>query len=165
MRRALSFLPMLVLMLGISTSGYTQNASIEVGALAACEDSAVANLTRGKHTRDYAVTLWHMQGLASCAVKVDVVLYPGYGKPAVWAAYGQSARSVHMVPRNMITQGSLLCLKIHGFSVLSDSNAERRVLGGEVVTETCSSGFYDSVVAGRSTGKPGDGFRIVAVVR
>ena len=173
MRRVWIFLPLL-LVLWLPLDGCQAPPSgggdevIEIGALVACGTPQIAALTQGKHPQTYAVSLWHQRAsLPPCPAKVDLVVYPSYDAHPVWVARNVGAQSVHMVPRRyLVTPGIRVCLGIYSNSPpLSDPSAERHIVNGQVRYDTCAANIRDSVLAGRSTGRSGDGFRVVAVVR
>ena len=141
---------------------------VRVGILVLCETPEVMAL-RQAHWPRYAVAFWHREPqLQPCSVKVDVSLIPRYGEPSVWAARNVSPRSEHLIPRNLITRESRLCIRTYGAEPVNDPMMEHMLINGtEHRYSTCDKDgeFYASVIAGRTSNAPGKTWRQVAIVR
>lgn len=163
--RSPQLLACLMLFVSLAACGSPQggDAQIEVAGLVACASPEVVAQTQGKHPSAYAVRLWHQRSsLPECEVHVEIVL-KYLNKAPIWSSGIVGAQSVHMVPREFIRPGILLCLRVwRDVEILSDPNPGSLPRGGR---ESCSKDLYQSVEAGKSTGREGDGFRIVAVVK
>jgi len=178
MRRVVGLLSAAVLALSLNACATApaldtgSGGQIEVAALVVCDSPEVQALQQA-HAPKYAVSFWHRHKASpfpACPVKVEVALIPAYGQPSVWVARDVGEASVHMISRNLITPKALLCIRVYGnkgLRVTNDPNAEHQLLKtGEHRWETCDPAgeLYQSVRAGKSTGKPGDGWRKVTIV-
>ncbi len=142
-------------------------AAIEVAALVVCNSNEVRALWQAN--TNYAVPFWRRHNstpFPACPIRVDVSLIPGHGQASVWHALNVGQASVHMVPQRLITPNAQFCIRVYGAGVriLNDSDAEYRE--SEQRWSSCDPpGVLDrSVQSGKSTGRPGDGWRKVVII-
>lgn len=148
-----------------TTAARAGEETIEVGGLAVCRTLALDSELKRQTPTQYALPLWRKRAqLPPCHVQADIVLYDQErGRPVFRDRNPGSMRVVH-VPKRLVTQGSVLCLEVHGFPILHAPVTTRKMVGDKEVYTTCSRRFAVAVAEGKVTGDSEKGFRIVAVV-